>query len=308
MVVVVSGLCVFALAEIVTALRLTNLSFLTHANIEIATGGVVRVYASMNQLVTVGLCTTLAVVLLARDGAHRRRAALLLVLFVLAFLLQLTRANYVGIFVAGAVVIAWWMVLAPAAWRGRLRRRAAAAAVGGAIVLGAALVLVPGTADNPAVGAVATRVQTGIVNVNESSGNVGYRKDIYHTMLGVLGGDWPVGLGFLHPATHYFADLPSGSIRNSDVGLLNVLMTTGLVGSLLLFLVPVLVLVKSLQKARRVGPSATSTAVVVFGLSVWVLASLLTSVTLITLFSVNGLVLTSCVLRGAVAAVEDELR
>ena len=53
-------------------------------------------------------------------------------------------------------------------------------------------------------------------------------------MLVVLGPAWPIGLGFLHPAIHYVAGLPEGSIRNSDLGLMQVLMTMGVLGLALL--------------------------------------------------------------------------
>jgi hypothetical protein len=175
------------------------------------------------------------------------------------------------------------------------------------LLLGGALVLVPGTADNPVIGTVASRVTTGIQNVNQSSGNVGYRQDVYRTMLQILGPEWPGGLGFLHPDTRYFEQLPAGSIRDTDVGLLNILMTMGAVGLGLFMSGFVYALGKLFEKARRPGPRDAWPSIVVFGLSLWILATLLTSVTLVTLFSVNGLVLTAFALRGVVAAVDDEL-
>jgi hypothetical protein len=180
-------------------------------------------------------------------------------------------------------------------------------AAGATLLLGGALVLVPATADNPVIGTVASRVQTGILNVDPSSGNVGYRRDVYRTMLQILGPDWPGGLGFLHPDSRYFAALPAGSIRDTDVGLLNILMTMGAVGLGLFMAGFVYVLVRLFNQARSLGRRDVWPAILVFGTSLWLLATVLTSVTLVTLFSVNGLVLTAFVLRGVVAAVDDEL-
>jgi hypothetical protein len=261
----------------------------------------------MGDLVTLGLALALGTALLATDQRVRRVARPALVLLLVAFLLQLTRASYLGIFVSGAVIIAWWMATAPSSWRSRVRRRVLAVGAAATLLLGGALVLLPGTADNPLVGTVASRVTTGIQNVNESSGNVGYRQDVYRTMLQILGPDWPGGLGFLHPDSRYFPQLPSGSIRDTDLGLLNILMTMGAIGLGLFLLGFVYALVRLLDKARRSGGRETWSAILVFGMSLWLLATLLTSVTLVTLFSVNGLVLTAFAVRGMVAAVDDEL-
>ncbi len=305
--VMTATVCVFAGAEIVSALGVADLSGITHSTMTVATGGVVRIYATMNDLVTVGLALGLATLLLAGEAGVRRRAAPVFAVCLVAFVLQLTRASYVGLFVSGLVVLGWWMAVAPGVWRAALQRRALVATVAGAIVVGAGLVVVPGTADNPAVGAVAGRVTSGITEVNSSTGTVGYRQGVYRTMIEILGPDWPIGLGFLHPSARYFADLPSGSIRNTDTGVMNVLMTMGAVGVAVFLAGPVLLLARLFAAAGRVGPGATTGAAVLFGTTLWLLAAVLTSVTLITLFSVSGLVLTAFVVRGAVAAAEGEL-
>ncbi len=305
--VMVAAVWVFAAAEIVSALQIADLSGITHSSMTAPTGGVLRVYATMNDLVTVGLAVGLGVLLVAPEPEVCRRAAPVFSVCLVAFVLQLTRASYVGVFVSGGIVIGWWMINASGGWRERVRRRALAATVGGAIVLGAGLLVVPGTADNPAVGAVAGRVTSGIAEVNSSTGTVGYRRGVYRTMIELLGGEWPVGLGFLHPSARYFADLPSGSIRNTDTGVLNILMTMGAIGVAVFLAGPVLLLARLFAAAGDLRRGATPAAAVVFGATLWLLAAVLTSVTLVTLFSVSGLVLTAFVVRAAVAAAEGEL-
>jgi hypothetical protein len=84
-------------------------------------------------------------------------------------------------------------------------------------------------------------------------------------------------------------------------------MTMGAVGLGLFMAGFVYVLVRLFNQARSLGRREVWPAILVFGTSLWLLATVLTSVTLVTLFSVNGLVLTAFVLRGVVAAVDDEL-
>ena len=109
-------------------------------------------------------------------------------------------------------------------------------------------------------------------------------------MLKVLGGHWPLGLGFLSPHTNYFPELPQGSIRNTDVGVLNSLMTVGLLGTVLLYFVPICLLFALLARGGR---HLQRDSFLWIGGMLWLFIVLITSYTLGGLASVSGLATTT---------------
>jgi hypothetical protein len=143
---------------------------------------------------------------------------------------------------------------------------------------------------------VFTRVQGGISDVSQSTGTVGYRESVDREMLHRLGHEWPVGLGFLSTAYHYVPTLPSGSIRNSDTGVFNVLMTMGLIGLVLVY-VPLGYGFRELfRSSAEVAGTALDRRWIVVGGAAWIAFAVAGSATLILLFSVSGLVLSALVL------------
>jgi hypothetical protein len=145
-----------------------------------------------------------------------------------------------------------------------------------------------------AVGAVVSRATSSISDVQSRGANVGYRLDVAGRMQQVLGSEWPIGLGFWHPSFHYVPDLPDGSIRNSDLGVSNSLMTMGVIGTMLLYL-PLLYAIVALQRARTRRRGSPSEAWLVYGIAAWLLIAVAASATLSTLFTVNGLALAAFV-------------
>jgi hypothetical protein len=120
-------------------------------------------------------------------------------------------------------------------------------------------------------------------------------------MLHLLGQDWPIGLGFIHPSAHPYPNLPGGSIRNSDLGVLNVLMTMGAVGAILLYL-PLLLMLRALTRAAPV-PESVGDEWLRLGATIWVIGTIASSITLVDLFSFGGLEVTACMLAVATSVV-----
>jgi hypothetical protein len=146
-----------------------------------------------------------------------------------------------------------------------------------------------------AVGAVVNRATSSLSDVQTRGANVGYRLDVADRMAQVLGSEWPIGLGFWHPTYKYVPDLPDGSIRNSDLGVSNSLMTMGVIGTILLYL-PLLYAIVALQRARTRRKGSSADGWLIYGIAAWLLIAVAASATLSTLFTVNGLVLAAFVL------------
>jgi hypothetical protein len=85
--------------------------------------------------------------------------------------------------------------------------------------------------------------------------------------------------------------LPEGSIQDADVGVLNAVMTMGVVGAALVCIPVVLTLASCLRRSS--GQWDGQYAWLRYGGAVWIVATLVSSVTLVTLFSTSGLALTA---------------
>jgi hypothetical protein len=222
----------------------------------------------------------------------------------LSVLLQFARATYFGMFFGLLFVGAFWM-----------SRRSGTAASRRVAVSIAVLALLAGAAtvngskssdvasptfqgDAPTTVAIAARVSSGLKDLTTQSGTVGYRYKVDLEMLDLLDGDWPIGLGFWHPDAKPVANLPDHSIRNGDVGALNSLMTMGAIGTVLLFLGPLGVLIAVLATRGRAGVRRDDWFF--FGVAAWLVAVLIGSISLVTLFSTSGLVLTAAVLGATI--------
>jgi hypothetical protein len=212
-------------------------------------------------------------------------------------ILQLTRAAYfgaaVGFLVAGAI---WWFR------RGTMRR-----------VVRKQLILVPlllallvgitatvSSGERHLISKVATRVTGGFSDVNNTSGTVAVRTHVASQMLQILDGDWPVGLGFQHPQAHPYPTLPNGSIRDPDLGILNVIMLMGALGAVLLYL-PVLLVFRAVVRTSAVREGHADAETLRLGTTIWIVAVIASSITLGELFSFGGLELSAMMLALAVS-------
>jgi hypothetical protein len=252
----------------------------------------------MNALVRAAFAISCGALLLAHNRRVQTRAILAAALFGTAMLLQLTRSAYFGAatgFVLGGTI--WWFRRHP--YQGTARRRLLVIPVVLVclLALGAALF----SFERHLLSLVGERIGLAFTDLNSQGGTVGVRANVSGRMIGLLGGEWPIGLGFLHPtAVHFFGFLPNGSIRNPDTGVLNVLMTMGAVGTVLLYL-PLLVVLFRLARSSRVVETR-QIEWFRLGLTVWIVGVVVSSITLVDLFSFGGLELTACLLALAVAA------
>ena len=304
--VLVAGLALFAGGAVATSLTGAAVPWLVHPIGLADQVGLTRVYSMMSDLVNAGFIFATAYVLCNRSGRYRSRIALLSLLLGVASVLQLTRANYFALGVGLLVALGVW-VHRYATLRPLLVRTSVALLVVGALVL-VALGSGLSSSPSPAAGVIA-RVQSGIVDFSNSTGTVGYRETIDREMLEVLGDRWPVGLGFLHPSAHYISTLPSGTIRNADTGLLNILMTMGGLGLLSIY-APLAYGLRVLLKrgSRRGAPGVTDRRRwLTLGAAAWLGFAVAGSVTLILLFDVSGLVLTALLLA-SVARTHSSMR
>jgi hypothetical protein len=247
----------------------------------------------MNGLVRLSFVASVAAVWGVRDRVARVIAVMGTVIYGMAVLLQETRAAYLGLgaaFFIGAVI---W-----SAPRGvhlsSVRRRILATAASALVAAGVLLLVARGLALG-----VAQRVTEGVSNLQQSTGTAGHRLKLGSEMLSLLGTQWPVGLGFLNPATHFIVGLPGGSIRNTDLGVLNSLMTMGVIGTVLLYL-PVLRTIQAIGRAHARGTIGAADWWRM-GICIWLISIVISSLTLVDLFTVPGLVLAAGVIAVAIA-------
>ena len=130
---------------------------------------------------------------------------------------------------------------------------------------------------------------------------MGRREEKAEATLGALGGKWLTGLGFWTPSTHYFIGVPEGEIRDGDLGVLNIYVTEGLIGVLVLY-VPLMVLLLVLMAFPSWGGFAVSrrdeggtsreqsgeASWLILGAGIWLAATLASSITLGGLASRDG--------------------
>jgi O-Antigen ligase len=296
-IVVVAGAAAYSVFYIAGALGLVNAVRFTHPQLVSSDGTVQRLYTPMNDLIVTVAVFAGAVLATTRKSRLTPWICGLTAVTLLAFLLQLTRAAYVGMAIGAFVAIAIAITRGPQI-RAILFRRAKAFV----LVSGVLLLLVGGIGSTSLpTGVITERISSGFTDLGERSGTVGYRFNLYHQMLEVLGPDWPVGLSFLHPKDRYFPDLPDGTIRNADVGLLNAVMTMGLIGLALLLCVP-LVIAKYVSRTRERRPPW-----VVVGFFAWLAVLIAGLPTLITLFSSTGLLSTGLTLALCATAVRTHV-
>lgn len=281
---------VYALGEIAASVGLISPSAINVSLIQ-TQGSITRLYAPMADAVFLIFACSVGVVLISK-GRTARLALLAAVVTGVAVAVELTRAQYfalVGGLVAALLIIS---LRGPISIKARLGWRVLCAVGAGLAIVGVLALTLPHGSQSSAINEVASRVSTGIAQLTGqapagTTNTFAYRQSLDQSMLAILGTKWPIGLGFLAPSTSYFAQLPSGSIMNSDVGVMNVLMTLGAVGAVLLYLPLVCFLVWTASGLRHDDGTAAER----LGMTIWVVALLASSVTLVTLFSTGGAVL-----------------
>lgn len=243
------GAVIYALAQVFYQITGIKAGWIVHPYLDVTEGYLARPYQESVTLVwlLVPLCLALG---LGAVGRSRRAWLLAAVVLGLAALLNQTRASYLGMIVAVLFVIG--LTLMHGNGHYGIRRLYALLAV--ILVAGAVIVPLASSPSRHAVDQVVQRA-TSMVGAFGGSQDAGsatltYRVALANRMLGLIGSDWPLGMGFLHPSVRYFAALPQGSIRSTDLGLMQLLMTTGAIGVTLLLgivLVPMLAALRWLR-------------------------------------------------------------
>jgi hypothetical protein len=281
---------------------------LLHENSQtLSSGSISRVYASSTNLLTAGAAFGLGLVMLSPNRIHRALAAVVTAVCFTALALSLTRALYLGFVLglAGALIL-WIGLGGPLSQitRAKLLRAAALGAAASVLLIS----YEPAVIATSAVNGVASRV-TSIVGAassqNPQASTLAVRAIAARNLEQLLGSKWPIGLGFLNPKQHYVPELPQGSIRDSDTGVLNVVMTMGVVGAILLY-APLVVLLFLLIRQRITHRRITSGSWVTFGSVLWLILALSSSITLVILFSAPGLCVTAIVLGIAASCLIEE--
>ena len=310
--VVAGATLIYALAQIgVTALGLEGVgrvraSLFIHETFSNEFGGLHRVYAFMGDAVAAALPLGLGLALIPSRRADRIFGVTLALLTTLSVLFGFTRATYLGLSFALLLVTALWIQQGSAGSLA-LRRLSfvALAAVLALVISGAYRSLLY---SSHATATATDRAATALADLQHRRGTVKYRYDLQRQMRKVLGPHWVEGLGFWHPSVHPVPSLPGGSIRNSDVGVLNSVMTMGVVGTLFLYAPPLAIFFAIVRLRRRRCRSVAAHEWFFYGTTVWLAYVLISSISLATLFTVPGLVLTALLLGCAARLLIEEPR
>ena len=249
--VLIAGGLLTAIGQIGTVLGGGRLSFLIHVLFVKTEGALPRVYSTANDLVILLVPLGLGLILIGRTAGLRRAGIATAAIAGLAVVLMQTRAIYAT--VPAALLAVTVLLVARASpvgmALGQGARRVAAVSVVSIVALA---LIAPEIFTSSTFGQVTDRALSGVSDATQESGTVAYRQQLGETLLGRLGDNWPIGMGFLHPNDYYVAGVPSGSIRNPDLGVLEAIMPMGALGTLLLYLPPI-ALTWAVIRAPRLG-------------------------------------------------------
>jgi hypothetical protein len=285
-----AGVCVYAIGQIVTVEGLANPTWLVHAATVEQSLGITRLYTEMTDLVSAGVAFSIAALVLA-TRRNQKRIAPITVLLTASLVLQLTRARWIATITSVVLVSVWLGLQAERGIAGILRRRLLMF-VG--VVLGIVALILLVAPSLIATGPFVQRIVSTFTDLSSSAGTVGVRRQVASEMISLLGTHWPLGLGLTPPSVHFYTQFPFGSIRDPDVGVLNAVMTIGVVGTLLIYLPLIATLVHCMRRSRLAIRDRFSW--MNYGGQIWILATLGSSITLVTLFSPSGVVLSAVIL------------
>jgi hypothetical protein len=299
------GALVVAITQAVVILHGGGLSFVVHVYATSSLVGLTRLYSNATYLVVAAMPFAVGGVLLGKSARMRVWSGLVAVATTVDIALLLTRALYVAVVVGiGAASLCWLAISRRDAVRGR--RRLARLGLGLAVIGGLIAVIQPPAVSTSAVNGVAVRftsIFSTITSSNAQASTLAERDQESATLESILGSRWPIGLGFLDPRNRYFVGLPAfsdGSIMNSDVGILNVVMTMGVLGAAIQ-LMPLLFVAWVLWMQRVTKREEEADAWLTYGVFAWAVLAITSCVTLVMLFSVDGVAVSAAVLGLGVA-------
>ena len=298
--VLLPGVAIYAVGATVISLSGVTIGWLVHPGIvdttTFASLGATRVYAPMSYLVNTCLIFTAAFLASPSARGRRRPVGAFALLLTVTVILQLGRANYFGLGVA-LIVGMFVYALCYGSHTAVMLRGAVGVVVIVSLIIAFSSSGQTGVGNTPIVSAAVARVISGVSNLSQSNGTVGYRETVDNQLLHALGQDWPIGLAFLNPTVHFVAGAPNGIIRNNDTGVFNILMTMGLLGVILIY-TP---LAYATRELVRVGRSTRdrvrgAPSWIIYGGVAWIAWAVASSPTLILLFSIPGVIVAALVL------------
>jgi hypothetical protein len=305
--VVGAGTAVFFFARIGYGLGWHSTQSLLYIHLLKESDGLPRVYTEMEFVTVAATALGLGAAVTASKNATRAIGASFALAGVAVIALQLTRAEYFGLAVGVVITLAAWLLLG--GQRYRVMRRRVAIGVGALIIVGLVFALIRPT-PNPEsrVGAIVSRVQEGVSDLNNGTGTVAIREHVSDHALTELGSRWPIGLGFWSPDVRYFPNMPAGELRDSDIGVLNLYTTEGLIGTVAFYVPLLLLALVLLAYPLYRQPTASSSSReewdwIVLGGTIWLIACIASSVTLVNFFSRAGSAASALVIGLTVAAL-----
>jgi hypothetical protein len=188
--------------------------------------GLPRVYSEGTQLVNLGVVVAAALSFFGGRGLLRVLGLLALPVTASAVAMQMSRGNMLALALGTFAVLGIWALRRQSSAGDRISPVAVVAAVLVAAFVGWGLTFLASV-----FGMASGRLRTAVVEIASGTGNYGYRVNLVQTMGTALSGHWLGGLGFLHPSVRYVNGLPNGSIINSDLGAMAVVMTMGVIGA-----------------------------------------------------------------------------
>jgi hypothetical protein len=285
-----TGAIIAEMAEIISVTTHHTLTFLVHAKQTTELNGITRLYVDAQYLAVLTGMLGVGLLLLGQNRRLRLLGALLAALSITSVALELTRAQYVGGTVGLATALVIWLVLnRRSSHFGRQHLARLVLIIVTFVVL---VVLVnPPQVSNTAISGVEERFTSVFGSLSSNSAatsTVAYREIEATQLEQILGSHWAFGLGFLDPRNHYVLGTRNGSIRNGDVGVLNAIMTMGIVGAVFIYF-PLVFILASLVLRAIAGYEPPNQSWIAFGITAWIVSTLTSSLTLVSLFSSPGL-------------------
>jgi hypothetical protein len=282
---------------------------LLHTTHIASAGAISRIYAWVLDLITAALPLGIGAGILGGSPRIRRLGWLVALVTLGATLVALTRARYLGSGCGVAAAACLWL-LQPGSASANARRRVTRALCAGVLGVAVLLVLLPQGKAGHLLDSVSSRVGSigpTVSSSNTNTSTVAFRLGEVTLLEQRLGDHALLGLGFINPRDQWDPSLPDGSIRNTDVGALNSVMTMGIVGTVFYYLPLVLVTIALAFWGR--GRWRDDLAWLGFGAFAWCVGALVSSATVVTLFSATGVVSAAAMLGiGAAVCVRPRQR
>jgi uncharacterized membrane protein (DUF441 family) len=280
--------------------HITSVTYLIHLTATRQVNGATRLYAPVEDLFGAAMPLGAGALLLGSSRRTRYIGASVAITGLAAIIAELTRAQYIGSGAGLAIAAVVWTGRAGGG-NSRIRRLARQRLLSNltVVVVATAAVIAVSPQGKVADALNSAGSRLGSVVATATSGNtatstVAVRLSELSLLEQRLGSHAVLGLGFIDPRDQYDPSLPFGSIRNSDVGLLNVTMTMGIIGTLLYYTPLLLVAVGLALRGRELWPDDAGW--LGFGAFAWTVTALITSVTLVTLYSPTGVVSSAAML------------